>query len=443
MTEWLTENARRAYPLEHELPDAVADRLTGVLLDACIGYDGLPGDGRIKLLDVRKSDDGLILHVGLDTDGPDGSSRQAEVVVPSGSPGRMTAYGAGPHIKALLTVSGPAVTATLAWLPDHNWHDVDVPFAHRCTSYANRFVTALEAYSPEDPCARPVFGPDTANLVATLTGDVTLLVKNGLDLEVTPMAPIAGDLLRLTAVTAPSATKDADKPLDMMIYGDECIAVEALPGYGVTDDGAIVPLSDPTYGVIRLTEKCKPCCQCEDYEAATKALRPGEAATFSVKDLLDDAKLRYDAAVALLDEIKALAYQKVNDYDHVIASAVAVASGGVTTGVTAAGTRCRIAVNLTVMNLALEDATISAVSFHIQDYSFLKVHWGTAGHNPRTGDSLVGQDWTLKPGDTLSIVATYTMESTTNTAVKPNGMTAALTAKLSSRAAASRTVEVL
>lgn len=417
------------------------DRVTGDLFRATAadaftcGDDVYCFDTRIMVKSVKREEDGsaVVIRVSwctsatgfVDVRIPPGLGKHA--VVPVG--------GGLSEVRGLLTVNGDAVDRICAGSMTQGWHQVGIPFAVRCVSTANLHVTEIEAHSPAEPCAQPVFGPDTENPVAKLSGDVMLLTKNGLDLEVTTMAPLAGDLLRLTAVTAPSEARDAYKPVDMMIRGDECIAVEALPGYGVVD-GVVVPLSDASSGgVIRLTGKCKPCCQCEDYKNAAEALRPGYNATFSVQELLDLAKDEYEGAVAEFEKVKRLAYEKINDYDHVQVSAVAVSSGGITPGVTASGTRCRIAVNLTVVNMALEDARVSSVNVVIPDeqYGLLKVHWSTAGHTVLSGSSLDGKTWTLKPGDTLSVVATYVKTATTNTAGKPSGMYVELTRKLKSR----------
>lgn len=442
MTEWLTENARRAYPLEHEWPEALTDAWTPVLLDACVGCDWLPDEGDIRLLDIRKTEEGISFHIGSPDDAPDQSSRQVEVIVRTGPSGRISAYAAGPHVKAILTVSGQAVSAARDTLTDFNWHDVDTPFALRCCSYATKRVTAVEAYAPDDDrrCSRPVW-PDGRNLVKTATGDVVLVSKDGLDIDVTQMAPLEGDLLRLSSVTAPLALRAADKPVDLMIRGDACVQVEAIPGV----DAAGAPLADEhDGGIVRITEKCKPCCQCEDYQTAFDALKPGNDAVEDLNtefaDILGTATSGYIGALALLEQVKVKAEQRINGYSHVVASAVAVASGGITPDVTAKGTRCRLSVNLTVVNMTLKAVTVSGVSFSgMGAYSPAtvpsgtgtkdKVHWDTAGKTPLSGDSL-GTTWTLEPGDTLAIVATYAKTGLTNTADKPLGMKAHFTARI-------------
>lgn len=438
MTEWLNENARRAYPLEHEWPADLADLWTPVLLDACVGCDWLPSEGDIRLLDIRKTEEGVSFHVGSPDDAPDQSSRQVEVIVRAGQSGLISAYAAGPHVKAILTVSGQSVTAARDALPDFDWHDVDTPFALRCCSYATKCVTAVEAYAPDDDhkCQRPVW-PDAMNLAKSATGDVVLVSKDGLDIDVTQMAPLEGDLIRLTAVTAPLGVKAEAVPADMVIRGDECVQVEAIPGVGVTEDGAPVPLSDPTKGgIIRLTEKCKPCCQCEDYEKAIEALKPGNMAAEELNgtfaEILGTATSGYKGAVALLEQIKGLAVKRINDYSHVVASAVAVASGGITQDVTASGTRCRLALNLTVFNMTLKSVTVRDVSFSVASYEPVKVHWSTAGSSVRSGSSLSGYQWpiTLKSGDALSVVGTYAMTGRTNAATKPSGMSSSFKAQI-------------
>ena len=429
----------------------VSDLVNASLLDACVGCDWLPDEGDIRLLDIRKTEEGVSFHIGSPDDAPDQSSRQVEVIVRTGQSGRISAYAAGPHVKAILTVSGQAVTAARDTLPDFNWHDVDTPFALRCCSYATKRVTAVEAYAPDDDhrCSRPVW-PDGRNLVKTATGDVVLVSKDGVDADVTQMAPLEGDILRLSSVTAPLALRAADKPVDLMIRGDACVQVEAIPGMKVTSGGAIVPWRDPaapkytdekSCGVIILTEKCKPCCQCEDYHDAAEDLRPGYRATYGIKDVLDRAKDEYDSALRAFNAIKAAAVERLHGLNRVIASATAIASGNVTTGVNSAGTRRRLSVTISAVNTVLATDELSGtvevrgVNVSVpcpgsQCYVLTGVDWRSTGAYAASGNASalpIAPGAVLNPGDTLTVVVSYAMMATDSAAYKPSGITASIT----------------
>lgn len=435
MTEWLTENAHRAYPLEHvaEWPADTPDGVQTMLRDACVGYaEVIPDEDRILLIDVchdAEKADVVSIRVGID------DSRCVAIDLSAGSGKYDTVFGAGSGFKVLLTVDNVAVRGIL----DSGWFGtaaVNAPFSLRCVSSANRMVTAVEAYSPENPCDRPVFDPEKEKPVRVLTKDVVLVAKSGIDLDTYAMMQFTEDLLRITAITAPKEADETDKPVDMMIRGDECIEVETIPGVHDNGDGVLIPLTNPEAGgVVRITDKCKPCCQCEDYENAVNVLRPWETATFEVESMLNEAKDAYNKAVDAFNRMKDEAVAEINDYSRVIMAATAVTSGNMTTKVVAEGTRCRIAMNMTVINMTSENVTISGVGFVVPEYGNtpVKVRWNTAGSMPQSGESLSYGTWLLQPGDTLSVTATYVKTATTNTAVKPQGMQAEMRAKLPSR----------
>lgn len=445
MTEWLTENRRRAYPLIGRLPDTYDVRWSSLILDASVACDLEYDDSRVlKLISLWNSGNGAVaVKIGIS----DADALSVRFDFTGDTSGRtVTAYAESEHVKAYVTLDGDTLRSLCAEPASVSAMGVNIPLVARCTSYANRFVESIECHSPENGCDRPVFGPDTEHAVMTAKGDVRIVAGNGIDADVTGLAPVTGELMRVTAVTAPLEAGAVNRPVDMMIRGDDCIAVETMPGRGFLPDGTPVELPDSgeqSGGIIRLTEKCKPCCQCEDYENAANALRPGEKATFSVKDMLDRANEEYRDAVKLLDEINELAKARINDYDHVPVSAVSVASGGTTPGVSAPGTRWRISVNLTVTNFTMESTEISEIRFTVPGYTPLRVNWGKSGHENAAGVAIDGMTWVLDPGDTLSVVATYAMPATTsNLAVKPAGMNVTLTRKITSKAADTRSFDI-
>lgn len=432
MTEWLNENARRAYPLAHEAPERFGGLLEPVLLDACIGCDWRPDDGDLRLLDVRKVEAGLILHIGSPNDAPDASSRQVEVLVKTGTPGRVTLSAAGVHVRALVTVSGPAADALWNSLTDFNWHDADVPFAVRCCSYANACVTAVEAYTPDtdEQCQHPVFDARPRTPVAVLTGDVVLKASDGVDLEAVDSPDGSGTVLRVSALAGEIDEGASAKIVDLVVRGDACIAVEARPGVRMNAHGVETP--DPTCGIVVIGSKCKPCCQCDDYVDAVKTLRPYDTAAAELKRLLDEARAAYETAAEAFDTYKAAALEAVNSYANLNASAVAVCSCAdlYKAATTATGTRSRIAITLTVENMTQDTATLSELASACPGYTLDSVTWATAGSKPLAGSSVTRLSWRLKPGDTLTASWTFTKTSKTNQATKPAGMSVTARAKL-------------
>lgn len=437
MTEFLTENARRAYPLAHELPDGIPWILGELLVDAAVACDLELGDtDRLQLVSVLKTANALFVKVGLS------DAAGCVLGLVPGDADHQTAYGSDGHFKAFLTVRTRALRAILddAALAIGTLWEPHVPFALRCTSSATKRVTAILADSPEDPCATPVYGEETAHTVKTATSDVILSAHGGLDLETTAMAPLPGTVLRISAITAPAETAEGDRQTDLLIRGDDCFEVEAIPGVHVTYDEAgnhvltpidpTVPGSDPlSEGAVVIRAKCKPCCQCEDYEAAFNVLKPINSKTKALAATLGhldatrtDASLntQYRTAMGLFTAIKGLVTGVVNSYRNVHGHATAVTSGGVYDKSTAMGRRARIAVTLVVDNMTLQDVDIAGCALVSgtlpPGYSQVKAHWtksdGAAGESPD------GKTWSLSPGQTLCVVFTLANPtSTSNTAV--------------------------
>lgn len=432
MIEWLNENTRRAYPLAHTAPEQFGGLLEPVLLDACIGCDWRPDDGDLRLLNVRKAEDGLILHIGSASDTADAVSRTVEVLIETGTPERVTLFATSDHVKALVTVSGPSADALWNSLTDNNWHTVDIPFAVRCCSYANACVTAVEAYTPDadEQCSHPVFNARPRTPIAVLTGDVVLKAADGVNLEAVDSPDGSGTVLRVSALAGKIDEGASEKTVDLVIRGDDCIAVEARPGVRMNAHGVETP--DPNCGIIVIGSKCKPCCQCDDYVEAVKTLRPYETATTEIKRLLDEAKAAYETAAEAFDTYKVAALAAVNSYANLNASAVAVCSSAdlYKAATTASGSRSRIAITLTVENVTQDTATLSELASECPSYTLDSVIWATAGSKPRAGSSVNRLSWRLKPGDTLTASWTFTRESKTNQATKPTGMTVTARAKL-------------
>ena len=425
MTEWLNENAGRAYPLARQWPDETAAIWTPVLLDACVGFDGLPSEGIVALGSVTRNGDSATLRFGTSSDA------FADVTVSPGTGDHSTAYSAGHRVRAFVTVGNRALASAIDGTPDGRTVDVGVPLALRCASYSNRRVTSVAAYAPEDPCSRPLYSRDSAVPTKSASGDVVLVSLDGIDVDVTQLN--SEDLVRITAVTAPSASPEAVRPVDMTVRGDECIQVDAIPGVDENMD------PDPDKGVIRIVEKCRPCCQCEDYADAVSTLSPGNRKAHDIETALGKVREEYETAVKALAEIKREGLARVNGYGNVVVSAVAVASGGVTPKAMSAGSRQRIAVTLTAANMTMENAVLSEASFEVGDgYSQSSVRWMTAGSVKMAGSSLGGVTWRLAPGDSLTVVAEYAREARTNSAAKPTGMKALLTGKLPSHEEAHR-----
>ena len=444
MTEFLTENVRRAYPLAYEMPAGVDPRWGRLLVDASVSCDWQLSDGdTVRLLLVHVGADRTVsLRVGTAND----DDHSVRFVLGSVSGDFGTVFVRGTHVAAFLTVSAVAL-AEIQVSTMRGTTVVDVPFAARCVSSAIPRVEEIQVYAAP-PCTRPIYQDVHPDPVLVLRGgDVVLAAGDGIDLETTVSDPAAGEILRVSALAAEEDASGGDVPIDMMIRGDDCMEVETLPDVVVGPGGAPVPApaeEKGKHGVIRIGQRCKPCCQCDDYKDAVDRLRPGEAATGDVERRLNTAKAEYDAAMVLFEEVKDMALDAINSPVNVHGSATAVASGGVYTGSSSGGSRCRIAVNLLIINRTLVTAAVSEVDLVVDGYgaSPVRVSWNTAGSNPRGGSSFDGVSWSLAPGDTLSLVATYSRPGTTNTAVKPSGMSASFVVTLPGKDPYHRTLEV-
>lgn len=402
MTEFLTENSRRAYPLEREWPAELRERWAGTLVDACVYTAADPGDGRrISLLSVRRSGSSLVFTVGV------AGSAGLDVVAESGRRGFVTACAMSDAVKAILTFDAQKVTEVA--LDDGCTEDecvVDVPFAARCAGGATRGVTAVTVQGSA-MCETPVYSPSDPNRVerSVSAGEHAVLrAGDGVDLEVTGVMPLVGSVLRVSAIASPEATYAEDDPVDMMIRGDACFSVEAEPGVKVRD-GAIVPRTadDRPGGVIRVGSTCKPCCQCEDYKDAVDLLRPAETSTLSLNELLDGVKAEYDRAVAAFDTAKEEIIERVNSVDNVHVTATAVPSCNIYGGSDAKGTRQRIAVTFLAENMTMTDAVIYGTAINVDGFSLHSATGATEG--------------SMSPGGTLMAVLTYAKPETTANAV--------------------------
>jgi len=462
MNEFLTENARRAYPLERAIQDGARPLWAQLLLDACVATDAeLPNGERLSLLAVARATGRLLLMVGSPSTG------EIAVPVPRGQPDFAVVYAAQAtskaRLKAFLTVDGRVADRIM----DATGYGtartaVGVPFALRCTSSGHRRVTSVSAYSAGQ-CETPVFaGHASETPVRTVSGDVVVTAGEGVDAEAVGMLPLEGRLLRLSAIAAPEETSADDTVVDLMVRGDECISVEAMPGTKVEGD-AVVPRTadDPDGrgvtggGVLRITNSCKACCQCGDYKAALDAVRDPEELAIVVKQMLDEAKAAYDAAVVELEGLKAAATDRVNDLGNVRCGAVAATSQAMYADSGASGTRARVAITLSVENMTQLDVTVElpADAFNLNDagaapanrFSHVRTAW-TRVSGGETGSGTWtpgGQPLTavLKPGGTLLVSATYARTATANAAAKPAGMTVSV--RLSSASGTkNRTVSV-
>ncbi len=450
MTEFLTENAFRAYPLER----SGAHGSDYALRDASIGHLGVPEDGRrVSLLYCRVSAAGVLYRIGVAADDC------IDVAAGNSGPGHRVVFASSDRYRVFLTIDGAALTALCAAAAGAGVvleGDVGIPFALRCVSQATRFVESVEAYASLDrdgnvSCGAVEF-PETASPVATATGDVVIASGDGIDVAAVQSSPDADTMLRISALAAPADSEEASSAVDVVVRGDDCITVEAIPGAYASSGGAILPctsagMAEDACGVIRIGAKCKPCCQCEDYRDAVEMLRPSAVAAEDTKTLLDEVRALYDAAVSEFEKAKMSAVAAVGSYDNVMASATTALSGGVGTGVVASGTRSRISVTLIVANRTLETCAVSDVEFTVPGFGDTPVRrqWATAGTSPSSGTG-GGRTWRLAPGDALTVAATYAKTAQSNTAVKPSGMKATFKASLPPRSdierAASRKIEV-
>lgn len=460
MNEFLTENARRAYPLEREMPRTVRPLWTQLLADACVATGRELGDGvRLTLQTLRRvSSSKLQVTVGADGLAP------LTVDIGPCPDGFTVLYAANRDLKALLTVDGRAANAMLADT-SHNAATVHVgvPFALRCTSSGHRRVTSVSAYSAGQ-CETPVFsGHASETPVRTVSDGVVVMAGEGVDAEAVGMLPLAGRLLRLSAIAAPEETSADDTVVDLMVRGDECISVEAMPGAKVEGDAIVPRTADEPDGrgvtgggVLRITNSCKACCQCGDYKAALDAVRDPEELAIVVKQMLDEAKAAYDAAVVELEGLKAAATDRVNDLGNVRCGAVAATSQAMYADSGASGTRARVAITLSVENMTQLDVTVElpADAFNLNDageaparrFSHVRTAWtrvsgGETGSGTWTPGGTTPLTAVLKPGGTLLVSATYARTATANAAAKPTGMTVSV--RLSSASGTkNRTVSV-
>jgi len=439
MTEFLTENARRAYPLEREWPAGLDGRWVETLVDACVYASSELGDTRLSLLSVGRGDSALVFTVGI----PDGAA--VDVVAPSGHTGFTTVHAESAGLKAILTVDGRKVSALVA--AGVAGGAVGVPFATRCSGGAIRRVTAITAQGAP-PCEKPMYDPLDPHMVEKSVGaneHATLGAYDGVDLEVTSMLPLEGDMLRISAIAAPEAADVEQEPVDLMIRGDECFEVEAVPS------------ADKKSGIVRITSTCKPCCDCEDYKDAVDMLRPAETKVHSIHQVLNAAKAAYEGALAAFNEAKARYVAQVNSPANVLVSATAALSGGLYAQSTAEGSRMRITVTMLVENMTMVDVQVAVgddpddesdadaeSGFVVGDgYVHSKTVWTKSGTPQEYDEGRPREPRTLKPGDTLTVAATYCKPNQrSNNASRPPGMKAYCTIQLPGQEAVVREVDV-
>jgi len=419
MTEFLTENARRAYPLEREWPSGM-EAWAETLVDACVYASSELGESRLSLLSVGRSGSSLVFTVGI----PGGAAM--DVAAPSGHAGFTTVHAESADLKAILTVDGQKVDALVA-AATVTAGDVGVPFATRCCGGATRRVTAITAQGAA-PRERLRYNPRDPHMVEKPVGaneHAVIAAYDGIDLEVTSMLPLAGDILRISAIAAPEAADVEQEPIDLMIRGDECFEVEAVPS------------ADRTSGTVKITSTCKPCCDCEDYRDAVNMLRPAENAAHALHAVLNRAKAAYAEALAAFNAAKAGYVEQINRASNVRVSATAALSGGLYGGSTARGTRKRIAVTLLVENMTMATAYVTvgddvanSSGFTLADsgdgpaYTHLKTVWTKGGATQAHGSSRPGRK-ALAPGETLTVVATYAKAGQlSNNATRPATMKA-------------------
>lgn len=399
MTEFLTENARRAYPLEHEWPAGLRERWTGVLVDACVyASDELGPGSRISLLSVRRDESSLVFRVGI----PEGAG--LDVTVTAGRQGFITAFSESDSLKAILALDGRKVDAIIRDSSDSSdptaATTVNIPFAARCAGGAIRRVTAITAQGPA-VCEKPLYSlsdPNKTELSFSSGEHAVLKADDGVDLDVTRMAPVVGDMLRISAIAAPTAVDIEEEPIDMVIRGDECFTIDAEPGVRAAANGAIV-----TTGVVRIGNTCKPCCQCEDYKEAVELLKPAEEATWGLNGLLDAVKTKYDAALQAFNAAKARILAQVNSPDNVRITLAAASSCNIYSGSDASGSRQRVTVTFLAENMTMVNATVSGTSISVAGFSVCS-----------TSGQLTG---TMPPGGTLMAAVTYAKPNTTSNAV--------------------------
>lgn len=420
MTEFLTENARRAYPLESEWPDALRDRWAGTLVDACVYASSELGEARVSLLYVRRRSGSLEFTVGI----PEVQDDQVVVTVPSGLDGFATVYAGNKSLKAILTVDGKAVDAlALDGQYPGNKLSVGVPFAARCAGGAERNVTSLSVIGATRGTT-PVYypgDPDSVKKAVAAGEHAVLKAYAGVDLEVVSTVSLMRDVLRISAIAAPEEPAAEEETVDLMIRGDACFTVDAEPG------------PDGSTGTIRIGSACKPCCQCEDYGAAVNMLRPAESRAWELNAELDRVEALYRSALARFEKAKKDIADAINSPANVQVSATVAASGGLYAQSTATGTRCRLSVTLLVENMTMTTALISVgeddvnaeSGFYVAGYTHRETTWVKAARNDVQRGNYRPGTQSLEPGETLSVTAVYVKEGTdTNTATPPAGLKA-------------------
>lgn len=419
MTEFLTENARRAYPLEGGWPDALRDRWAGTLVDACVYASSELGEARVSLLYVRRRSRSLEFTVGVP--GVHGVA-QLVVPVPAGLGGFATVYAGNESLKAILTVNGKAVDAlALDGRYTGNTLSVGVPFAARCAGGAERRVTSLSAIGAASGTT-PLYGSGDQGAVekSVAAGEHAVLkAYDGVDLEVVGTVSLMRDVLRISAIAAPAAPEAEEETVDIMIRGDACFTVDAEPG------------PDGSTGTIRIDNACKPCCQCEDYGAAVAMLKPAEARTWELNAELDRVEALYRDALARFEQAKKDIADAINSPARVHVSATVAASGGLYGQSTAKGTRCRLAVTLLVENMTMATASVSVgedgagSGFLVAGYTHHSTTWAKAARSGVQRGNYRPGTQSLEPGETLSVTSVYVKGGTdTNNATPPAGMKA-------------------
>lgn len=440
MNEFLTENIRRAYPLKYRIPvpqgadetTALAyDILGRILVDASISCGArLPDEDTtdvIRLIRAYRPQGAGVLSVRIGTS--DEAAESIGVNIRITDANRFsTVYASSSGFKVFLTINNEALSELFSTAAYGTWN-IDVPFASRCVDAAVPVVDSIAVYSPkqDDMCKHVVFSPAEVPVKTIVGGDVTIAAGDGLDLETVHMEPIKGDMLRISAITAPAETTESSNAKAIMIRGDDCIEVENIPGVTADDDGLIYRLEDPSAGgVIRIRQLCKACCQCDDYRDAFHSLDPANDAAAVLEKLLDEIRDDYETAVTAFNTLKEQAKEAVNGYDHVYVNATSVTSRPIYAESTASGKRRRVAINLMVVNmtrttLAVRNDPMITLTTATEEpeYTLQSKHWNVSGTYATAGTDFPDNDWYLAPGCVLIISYTYAQQGTANRGEKP------------------------
>lgn len=440
MTEFLTENGRRSYPLDGDWPSGMRDRMVGVLLDACVYAKALAADGeRMSVISVQRnaSANKLVFKVGTQS-GP-----KLDVAVAGGLGERAVVYAYSADVKAFLVVDGKAADSVIY---DASYTTglttVNIPFASRCCGAGKQMVTSVTAQGAMQ-CERPMYSAsDPHRVVKTVSSGAHMTLKawDGVDIEVTRMAPLQGDIMRISAIAATELADLDEEPIDIMIRGDGCFSVAAAPDE--PEDGV------RKKGTIRITNACKPCCQCEDYADAVNMLKPAETVTWDVNSSLDGTAALYKEALETFNAAKEAAEAAINSVDNVRASATAVASQQTYKDADSEGTRQRVSVTVLIENMTMRTATVSVTQISLGtgmgDYSIMTdlTMWNKAGDPNDCGIQALPTGINLKPGETLSVYAVYSATGTNSIAAKPTDGTVSYTVKFGTDPAANRSVAI-